>query len=269
MSIEKLEKEGFALVLSGGAALGCAHLGVLDVLEARGLVPKEIAGTSMGAVVGAAFACGFSCTRIADSFHRFAKVTRWVKFSLRMPALLDTSKLRAVFDELFGDRTLKDVRIPLKIVATDFETGDVRVFTEEDAIPLREAVLCSMSIPVLFPPVLLGGRFYADGFLSANLPVEQVSGGEGAILAVDVMSSRALDRLEQFRPFFGKAKAMMSSYERAFYLLVHNQTRRALKGVTNLVCLRPVLAGFKMVHFDRWEAIRLKGFEEATRVLGR
>jgi NTE family protein len=158
MSIETLEKEGFALVLSGGAALGCAHLGVLDVLEAKGLEPMEIAGTSMGAIVGAAFACGFSCEQIAGSFHQFAKVTRWIKFSLRKPALLNTSKLLAVFDGLFGDRTLKDVRIPLKIVATDFETGDIRVFTEEDAVPLKEAVLCSMSIPVLFPPVLLGGR---------------------------------------------------------------------------------------------------------------
>jgi hypothetical protein len=106
-----------------------------------------------------------------------------------------------------------------------------------------------------------------DGFLAANLPVEQVLGGAGAILAVDVMSSRAFEPLRQFPSLFGKAKAMMASYERAFFLLVNNQTRKALNGVTNLVCLRPALAGFKMVHFDRWEAIRLKGFEEATRVL--
>ncbi len=63
MSIEKLEKEGFALVLSGGAALGCAHLGVLDVLEARALAPKEIAGTSMGAGEGAILAVDVMSSR--------------------------------------------------------------------------------------------------------------------------------------------------------------------------------------------------------------
>jgi NTE family protein len=265
MAIDKLEQDGFALVLSGGAALGCAHLGVLDVLEAQELAPREIAGTSMGAIVGAALAAGFSCAQIADSFARFAKVTRWVKFSLRKPGLFNTDRLRAVFGELFGDRTIADVRIPLKIVATDFESGRIKVFTEADAIPLKDAVLCSMSIPVLFPPVQLGGRFYVDGYLSANLPVEQVSGGERAILAVDVVSPRALQPFEQIESFFGKGRAMMAYYERAFHLMVHNQTREALKGKTEVHCLRPALAGFKVYHFDRWEEIRKKGFEEASR----
>jgi len=260
-------KSGFSLVFSGGGALGYAHIGVLRYLREQGLTPTEILGTSMGAVVAAAWAVGLSEAALLGYIGRFAAVTHWARPSLKRPALLDTAKLAAIFAGLFGDRQMADVRIPLKIVATDFGDGSIRVFGAGDPVLIRDAVRCSISIPVIFPPVELMGRFYVDGYINANLPVAQVSDARLPIVAVDVMSERALP---PFRPgdysFFERPGAIIDVYKRSFYLLVQNQSSEALKNFSDVVLIKPRLAGYKSFHFQKFKPIIASGYREAVNV---
>lgn len=264
-ALRRLKDEGFSLALSGGGALGCAHLGVLRFLEERSLSPKEIVGTSMGSILGAALACGLTCDQMAEFFRRFAKVTKWVEFTWSKPALFKTEKLSAIFEELFEGRMLNETEIPLKVAATDFDNGRKRIFSGEDGIPLKDALLCSMAIPVLFPPVIVEGRPYVDGFLSAHLPVAEVSDASKPVVAVDVMSEETLQPLSTSSSFFKKAKTLLDTYERAFFLLVQNQTREVLSRIKNVYCLKPPLAGSRFHQFDEWERLMEVGFKEAER----
>lgn len=257
-----MKNKNFSLVLSGGAALGCAHLGAIEALEQRHLVPGEIVGASMGAIVGAAYAFGYSTEAIAGSLEKFSGVTNWIRPSWSKPSFFNTEKVSEIFSDLFSDQSIRNAKIPLKIVATDFESGRARVFTEQDEIPVKDALLCSMSIPVLFPPVAIEGRMFVDGFLCANLPVEFAIAGY-PVIAVDVMSIRSLPEMEEAP----KPKALLQAYERTFCLLVHSQTRAALARRKDVVLIEPELAGYHVYDFDEWDALRHAGMKEAEKVL--
>ena len=262
-------QKGFTLVLSGGAARGYAHVGVLSYLFAKGLVPDEIIGTSMGAMIGAGCAIGLQPDEITEHIKKFSRLSRWLRPSLSHPALLDSQKLKDIFSSLFTERRMGDTDIPLKIIATDFNDGRIRIFEAGDAVLIHEAVSCSMSIPVLFPPISLENTSYVDGFLCANLPVQEVSDPNKPIIAVDVMSPRAN---EPYQPenssWLGRPAEIIDMYERSFYLMIQNQTRTACAGRGNIISLQPELADFNLYDFDKFEPIIAKGYEEATAVLG-
>ncbi len=257
-------RNGFSLVLSGGGALGYAHIGVLRFLSEHGLQPKEIIGTSMGAIVGAASAIGLDEPQIMEQIERFSNVTNWARPSFNDPALLNTNKLDGVFSTLFGERRMNDLPRPLRIVATDFNDGSKRVFDQRDDLLLKDAVRCSMSIPVLFPPVTLEESHYVDGFLCANLPVAEVSDRSLPIVAVDVISERTLD---PYRPgensLLERTKAIIDSYERALYLMIRNQTREAIEGAPDTILITPHLAGYKIYHFHKYQPIVEAGYQAA------
>ncbi|MBU0945721.1 MAG: patatin-like phospholipase family protein [Proteobacteria bacterium] len=262
-------RKGFTLVLSGGAARGYAHVGVLSYLLERGLLPDEIIGTSMGALIGAACAVGLGPDEITNHIIKFSKLSRWLRPSLSHPALLDSHKLEKIFHGLFGEQGMEDSKIPLKIIATDFNNGQIRVFQAGDSVLIHQAVSCSMSIPVIFPPVPLENTAYVDGFLCANLPVQQVSDPEKPIIAVDVMSARANGPYQPEHPSWLELPGeIIEMYERSFYLMVQNQTRTACAQQQNIISLQPELAEFNLYDFDKVEPIIAKGYQEAVAVLG-
>ena len=89
--IKDFTKNHFTLVLSGGGALGIAHLGVLHDLETQNIVPSEIVGTSMGGIVGACMAIGMSEAEIYTEIKAFSSVTKWIKFSFSGNAIVDNA----------------------------------------------------------------------------------------------------------------------------------------------------------------------------------
>jgi len=92
----------FSLVLSGGGALGIAHLGVLHDLEQQNLIPSEIVGTSMGGIIGACMALSMHEAEIYEVIEKFSSVSTWIKFSLSGNAIVDNSKIEVIFEKLFG-----------------------------------------------------------------------------------------------------------------------------------------------------------------------
>ncbi len=246
----------FSLVLSGGGALGIAHLGILYDLERKGLKPAEIIGTSMGGIIGACLAIGMRETQIHEKLKSFASVTKWIKFSISGNSIVDSARIEKIFDAIFGGRMMSDVVIPLKIIATDLETGDKRVFTADDRVPMRDAVLATMAIPGIFEEKVIEERVYGDGFLCENLGLRESSHEE--VLAVDVVGRNSFSKT--LPDNFFKTFNVIEMLERSIRLLMYNQTKNILDQIDkNILLLEPDTSEFKTFHFHKVEEIRKLG----------
>ena len=148
-------RENFTLVLSGGGALGIAHLGVLHDLEELNIIPKEIIGTSMGGIIGACIAIGMKEKEIHKEIEKFSNAFNWIKFSFSGNAVIDNGKIAIIFDTLFKNKKMKDTIIPLKLIATNLHNGHKRVFTASDDTPASHKYLNSFVLIGTLPVILL------------------------------------------------------------------------------------------------------------------
>lgn len=155
------------LALSGGAALGITHIGVLQALADHNIPIHCVSGTSAGAVVASCLAFGISPEEMAKR----AKNLSWLKlsnFSFSRMGLTSTEAIGKMMKEVLGDVNIEDAKIPLRIVATNIETGEVIIFTKGS---VAEAVMASVCIPGLFIPTDYQGKKLVDGGLVKNLPL--------------------------------------------------------------------------------------------------
>ncbi len=218
----------FTLVLGGGGMKGLAHIGVLQALSERGRLPAHVVGSSVGALVGAAWATGRSIAElreIAIALHRkdvFAVAHADMAFKrMRSPALFRREPLEDLIQRLVGDVTFQELDQPLIVNTVDINSG-MQVFwglEGLDEISVADAVFASCAMPGYLPPREIRGRFYVDGATVDNLPVAtaRALGGE-MILAVDVSASsafRADTQEEGFAAVFSRATeiAMQSLLE--------------------------------------------------------
>ena len=174
---------GIGLALGGGFARGFAHLGVLRVLEQHQIPVTHIAGTSVGSILGAAYASGTPLGRIVECCRalRFRDIARWRVSRL---GLASNQRLAGLIERVFDSRQFEDLRIPLAVVATDLSTGDPVVFTQGNLV---DAIRASCAFPGLFEPVEIGTRCLADGGLVAPVPTRAArSLGASWVLGVSV-----------------------------------------------------------------------------------
>ncbi len=172
------------LALSGGATHGAAHIGVLEVLEGEGIRPAFMAGTSAGALIGAAYCSGIPLAEIRQLFLKL----EWpdlLKFTLRPKlSFFDAQPMEDFLKAVIGEHIFEDLQIPFAVVACDLNTGEKVVLNKG---PLSPAIRASSAFPALFPPVLIGDRLLVDGGVVDNLPVEEVLAmGAKFIIASDV-----------------------------------------------------------------------------------
>ena len=256
------EAEHFSLVLSGGGALGIAHLGVLHDMELYDLVPDEIIGTSMGGIVGACLAIGMREHEIYHQLKNFSSVSKWIAFSFSGNALVKTAKIEKMLDTIFGRRTMSDVLIPLKLIATDLLNGEKKVFDTRDDVLIRDALLATMAIPGIFEEKRIGDRIYADGFLCENLGI-----GEAlfdTVLAVDVLGYNSFEK--ELPDNFFKTSNVLEMFERSMRLILYNQTRSVRESSDkNILLLEPKTEAFKTFHFHKIDEIRALGMKLLTR----
>ncbi|CAA6801527.1 MAG: putative patatin-like phospholipase [uncultured Campylobacterales bacterium] len=253
--MNKINYNNFSLVLSGGGALGIAHLGVISDLEAKSMVPSEIIGTSMGSIIGASLSIGMSEKDIYTLIEEFSNVFKWIRFSLRGNSIIKTAKIEKIFYSIFGNTKIKDTLIPLKIVATNLANGDAKIFDDDTRIV--DALLCSMAIPGIFEEKSLDGSIFADGFISDNLGVKYTSFDD--ILAVDVLGRNSFDE-ELLKSSF-KTKNVLNMFERSLRLLIYNQTRKSIEQLVNksIYLIEPNTKDYKTFQFNRYKEIRNLG----------
>jgi NTE family protein len=176
------------LALSGGGARGLAHIGVLKVLDSEGIKVGFIAGTSMGGIIGAAYACGYAPSEIEEIALRFSRRGELIKFIDLHPnrrGLLEGNKVRNFLrDTLGSDLEFSQLKIPLLLVAVDLNSGKEVVFSEGKVLP---AIFATSAIPGIFSPIEYQSKVLVDGGVLNNLPVENLKTmGAEINVAVDV-----------------------------------------------------------------------------------
>lgn len=182
------ERSGIVVALGGGFSRGFAHLGVLDVLEQEQIPVSAIVGTSIGALLGAAFADGISPRELCE-LGRHVRVRDFIRFQHSDRSAHKKDLISQFVGEWFRAGGIEDLAIPTAIVTTDLDTGAPHVFSRG---PLDVAIRASCAFPGLFKPVEHQGRLLADGCIVAPVPTAiaaQIHGG--CVLGVAVNSNSA------------------------------------------------------------------------------
>jgi predicted acylesterase/phospholipase RssA len=179
------------VVLGGGGARGFAHLGVLRALEENGIPVDLIGGNSMGALIGAQYACGVPLEEIRQRTQAFAAGGE--RLTLPIISIVSGKRVERDLRRMFGETTIDDLWRPFFAAACNLSKGGTSV---QDKGPLWRAVLASNSPAGLFPPVLDRGDLLVDGAILENVPVEAMRvrlgtplekrRGNGTIIAIDV-----------------------------------------------------------------------------------
>jgi len=271
------EDHKIGLVLSGGGAKGLAHIGVLKVIEEAGIEVDYISGTSMGAIVGALYASGYTASQLdsmfrvtnflkliqdkvprsaktfyeKDNSERYALTLPFNKFKISVPTAFSGGQ--NIYNELtrllYHVKDVKDfskLPIPFACIATDVETGK-EVVLDKGYLP--EAVLASGTLPSLFEPFSINGRLLIDGGVSNNYPVEKVrSMGADIIIGVDVQHGLA------------KGETLLSATE---ILLQINNFKTVAdmvgKAAKTAVYIKPDIKDYTVIEFNKADKIIEKG----------
>lgn len=161
------------LALGSGAARGLAHIGVLKVLEEAKTPIYGIAGTSIGAFIGALYAAGVPVQRMEEVACEldWRKLARLLNPTIPISGLVDGSKLVEFMAELLPVHSFEGLRLPFAVTATDIETGEALIIRKGD---LLEALRAALAFPGIFPPVCFDDRFLVDGGLCNPVPADVV-----------------------------------------------------------------------------------------------
>jgi NTE family protein len=169
------------VALGGGFARGIAHIGVLRVLEQEGIPVRMVAGTSVGALIGACYCSGLSLAEMQDVAHsvRFTTFARW---TLSRYGFASNDRMISFLTRTLKCKTFEELRIPLGVTATDFNTGEGVVFRSGLIV---DPVRASCAYPGMFLPVEIRGRYLIDGMLSHPVPTRPLREmGADRVLAV-------------------------------------------------------------------------------------
>ncbi len=254
--IKELQSNKFSLVLSGGGALGIAELGVISDLEKEGLTPSEIVGTSMGSIIGACLAIGMKERDIYSLFIEFSNIFNWVKFSFFGNSIIKNEKIENILKNIFSNMKIKDTKIPLKIIATNILDGNIKVFSCNDDIEIKDALLASMAIPGFFEEKEVDGIIYSDGFLCENLGLNQAT--YDTVLAVDVLGKNSFEK--EMPDNFFKTNNVLEMFEKSMRILIYNQTKNILKNSDkDIYLIEPDTKKYKTFHFHKYQKLRKLG----------
>ena len=183
--MEMPHAKGIGLALGGGAARGFAHIGVLNVLMREGIQPSIVAGTSMGAVVGAAYLAG-KLRHLEDwalSLNRM-RMLSYMDIRVRSAGLIGGNRLKALLKEHFTDLEIEDLPHPFIAIAADLLTGHEVWLRKGELI---DAITASFALPGIFPPVERNHRWLVDGALVNPVPVAPVQAmGSRMTIGVDL-----------------------------------------------------------------------------------
>lgn len=241
-----------ALALGGGAAKGFAHIGVIKALEAQGIVPDIVVGTSAGAVVGVLYASGmngFELQKIALQLDE-KEVGDWI---LPDRGVFKGEALQTFINKALAGRTLEKLARPFGAVATDLQSGEAVVFRTGDA---GMAVRASGSVPGVFQPVAISGREYVDGGLVSPVPVRAARAmGADFVIAVDISS----------KPQQGKTKSTFDILMQTFTIMGQSISRYELNEAS--VVIRPVIREVSSTDFQTRHLAVLEGEKAASALL--
>lgn len=237
----------FAISLSGGGARGIVHAGVLKAFNEAGLVPLEVAGASMGSIVGALYCAGVS----PDDMLKAIKLPDFFSFPQWLGLKGGIGSLKVLEEQLhkfIPHNSFEKLLIPLIVSVTNLNTGQNELIRKGN---LARAVMASSSIPIIFEPVRIGKYQYVDGGLTLNLPISCLKKKGRLIVGVNsnhtVMSN-------------GSFKTMRQVGERCLFIAVQNTLRDQLPDC-HLLIDPPEARNYTTFEFDKAQEIFDIGYE--------
>lgn len=263
ISATTLRKKNFSLILSGGVAHGIAHVGVIKFLEENHLVPNEILGTSMGALIGALYSVGKNTTEMtellkeADNIKLFKAKIHW--------GSIEYFILEGFLKKIFGSLKMKETKIELKIMTTDVDTGQGRLFTKEDDVLVLDAVRASISIPGIFEFKKIENKYYMDGGVFSNLPIEHAKKLNIKIASNVINHSLKLNYKED--SILKKLISSFSIYYHLAYYLMENQTYSKTKYIKDLLMIEPDLSSQKRYSLEDYSKSIKIGYEATKKAI--
>jgi NTE family protein len=172
-------RQTLGIALGGGFARGIAHIGVLKVLEEENIPVDYVAGTSVGAIIGASYCSGMTAAELTD-MARTLRFADFARLTLSRYGFYNNDRMVRFFARVLKHQTFEDLKIPLAITATEFRTGEAVMFTKG---PLVDPIRASCAYPGMFLPVEIEGRSYIDGMLAYAVPTTplRIMGAERVI----------------------------------------------------------------------------------------
>ncbi len=252
----------FGIALGGGGVRGLAHIAVLETLDEMGIRPSVIAGTSMGAIVGALYASGRSGSELADLvrrhailktdgwkdlFEKRANLLRWIggfapDFSGR--GLLNARGILEILFEELQDSTFERLPIPMVVVAADYRTGEEVTFRSG---ALLSAVRASMAVPGIFTPEVRDGQVLIDGGVVNNLPFDHVKSRADVTIAVNVSNVRVRTGHEVPTAWECAAGALQ--------IMESSMLREKLRNQKPDILIQPEITGVAILDFGKVEEV--------------
>lgn len=231
----------FGVALGGGGMRGLAHIGVLKELKRSGFAVQAVAGTSMGGLIGAAFASGVAPETLVQELAGLRTVKgllQWIDWQPGKRAMLSGRGFLTYFTSLMGEmRTFADLPIPYACTAVDIASGEEVVLRQGRLI---DALNATMALPGIFDPVNLHGRLLIDGGIRNNVPADVARMlGADVVLAVDVSFAGLLGRRDDRLP--AKRWTIMNDMMRSQTILMHAVTEYKLAEAHPDVVIRPEL----------------------------
>lgn len=179
------------LALGGGFARGLVHIGVLKALENAGISVEYVAGTSVGAIIGACYCAGMKAAEL-EELARAARFKHFARWTLSRYGFCSNDRMTQFCARVLRVTAFEDLKIPLAVTATDFYTGDAVVFTKG---PLVAPIRASCAYPGMFHPVEIDGRSYIDGMLAYGVPTTPLRAmGAERVLGIYLSAHWAQDR---------------------------------------------------------------------------
>jgi len=241
-----------ALVLGGGAARGFAHIGVIKSLEAQGIVPDIVVGTSAGSVVGALYASGMNGFELQNLALQMNEdmVADW---TLPNRGVLKGEALQNFINQKVKNLTIQKMPRPLGVVATDLQSGEMVLFRRGDT---GIAVRASSAVPGMFQPVEISGRDYVDGGLTSPVPAQSARAmGADFVIAVDISNVSRRDKLT------GTLDVLLQT----FAIMGHAISRHELEDAD--IVIRPQTAAVSSTDFAGRHLAILEGEKAAAAVM--
>jgi NTE family protein len=238
----------FGLCLGGGGARGLCHIAFLKVLDELELKPCMVSGSSMGAIIGAFYCAGMSGQDIEDMLHEIGllEIPKMLDFALLSRSSLIKGKgVEKFLQEKLPVQEFSELKIPLKIVATDFWREKMVVFNEGKLVP---AIRASISIPALFDPVVLDNAVLIDGGVFNNLPYDVIHDECKFVIAIDVSGSRTLPEKLKKPNWLDNIFSTLNIMQQAIL-------EYQMKIKEPDIYIKPELKDFGLLEFDKAEQI--------------
>jgi len=225
------------VALGGGFARGMAHIGVLKVLEQEGIPVRIIAGTSVGALIGACYCSGLSIAEL-EKVARSVRFTTFARWTVSRYGFASNDRMMQFLNRTLKVKTFEELRIPLGITATDFNTGEGVVFHSGSMV---DPVRASCAYPGMFLPVEIRGRWLVDGMLSHPVPTSPLHEmGADRIIAVHLRGQWSKD---------GAPRHLFDGIGQSF-AIAQDQMSHLWRGAADVI-VEPDVAGFAYDDFKR------------------